>query len=143
MFYATLKLSLFGCMATGDWRLLTFLSSFCFFPHLTFSLTVRGLGVTLDSELTFSQHANLVVRSHNYQLRQLRVVSRSLTHDAIVVRVQLYVTSQIDHSCSLLVGHALGVLARLDRVLRSVAHLAGRIPEFSIVSAYKCEVLHW
>ena len=49
------------------------------FPHITFSVTVRDLGLTLDSELTLSQHVNLVARSCYYQLRQLRVVSRSLS----------------------------------------------------------------
>src|SRR5688572_5140065 len=47
-------------------------------PHITLSLTVRDLGVTVDSEFTFSQHVNLIARSCYYQLRQLRVVSRSL-----------------------------------------------------------------
>src|ERR1043165_10279755 len=46
------------------------------FPHITFSVTVRDLGLTLDSELTLSQHVNLVARSCYYQLR---VVSLSLS----------------------------------------------------------------
>src|SRR5688572_12729116 len=49
------------------------------FPHITFSLTVRDLGLSLDSELTLSQHVNSIARSCYYQLRQLRVVSRSLS----------------------------------------------------------------
>src|ERR1043165_10262382 len=49
------------------------------FPHITFSVSVRDLGLTLDSELTLSQHVNLVARSCYYQLRQLRVVSLSLS----------------------------------------------------------------
>src|ERR1043165_3629954 len=32
------------------------------FPHITFSVTVRDLGLTLDSDLTLSQHVNLVAR---------------------------------------------------------------------------------
>ena len=66
------------------------------FPHISFSLTVRDLGLTLDSELTLSQHVNLVARSAYYQLRQLRVVSRSLSHDAVVVLVHAFVTSRIE-----------------------------------------------
>src|SRR5688572_6839953 len=105
------------------------------FPHITFSLTVRDLGLSLDSELTLSQHVNLVARSCYYQLRQLRVVSRSLSHDAVVVLVHAFVTSRIDNCCSLLAGLPLGVLGRLDRVLRSAARLIGRLPKFSPVSA--------
>ena len=113
------------------------------FPHITFSVTVRDLGLTLDSELTLSQHVNLVARSCYYQLRQLRVVSRSLSHDAVVVLVHAFVTSRIDNCCSLLAGLPLGVLGRLDRVLRSAARLIGRLPKFSPVSAYIRDVLHW
>src|SRR6218665_534710 len=52
------------------------------FPHIAFSTCVRDLGAMLDSELTFSHHVNLIARKCYYQLRQLRVVSRSLTHQS-------------------------------------------------------------
>jgi len=41
------------------------------FPHVAFSTTVHDLGLTLDQELSFSEHVNLVTRSCYYQLRQL------------------------------------------------------------------------
>ena len=113
------------------------------YPHLTFSLTVQDLGVTLDCELTLSQHVSQIDRGCYYQLRQLRVVSRSLSHDAVVVLVHAFVTSRIDHCCSILTGLPLGVLGRLDRVLRTAARLIGRLPKFSPVSAYMRDVLHW
>ena len=53
------------------------------------------------------------------------------------------VTSRIDHSCSVLVGLSLGLIGRLDRVLRSAAHLIGRIPKYASVPAYMRDVLHW
>src|SRR6218665_3097067 len=74
------------------------------FPHVAFSTTVRDLGLTLDPELSFSEHVNLITRSCYYQLRQLRVVKRSHSHDAAVVLVHAFITSRIDHSCSILVG---------------------------------------
>ena len=60
-----------------------------------------------------------------------------------MVLVHAFVTVRIDHCCSLLVGLPLGVLGRLDRVLRSAARLIGRIPKFAPVSAYMRDVLHW
>ena len=66
-------------------------------------------------------------------------LSLSLSHDAVVVLVHAFVTSRIDHCSSLLDGLPLGVLGRLDRVLRSAA----RLPKFSPVSAYMRDVLHW
>src|SRR6218665_1875304 len=56
------------------------------FPLLTFSSAVRDLGVTLDSELTFSTQINLLSRDCLYQLRQLRIVTRSLT---VLLHLQL------------------------------------------------------
>ena len=91
------------------------------FPEITFSLTVRDLGVTLDQELSFSQHVNLVSRSCYYQLRQLRLVSRSLSHDAVVL-VHAFVTSRIDYSCTILSGLPLGILGRLGSALSCSTH---------------------
>src|SRR6218665_1088624 len=87
------------------------------FPQIAFSTCVRDLGAMLDSELTFSHHINLIARKCYYQLRQLRVVSRSLTHQSRLTLVHAFVTSRIDCCCSLLAGLPLGTLARLDRIL--------------------------
>src|SRR6218665_1201324 len=54
-----------------------------------------------------------------------------------------FVTSRIDCCCSLLAGLPLGTLARLDRVLRSAAHLVEGLPKFSSIIAYRLDVLHW
>src|SRR6218665_2059396 len=97
----------------------------------------------LDSELTFSHHINLIARKCYYQLRQLRVVSRSLTHQSRLTLVHAFVTSHIDCCCSLLAGLPLGTLARLDRVLRSAARLVGRLSKFSSITAYMRDVQHW
>src|SRR6218665_696780 len=110
------------------------------FPHVPFSTTVRDLGLTLDQELSFSDHVNLITRSCYYQLRQLRVVMRSLSHDAAVVLVHAFVTSRTDHSCSVLVGLPLGLIGRLDLLLRSSARLIGHIPKYASVSAYMRDI---
>src|SRR6218665_1194200 len=94
-------------------------------PLIAFSTCVRDLGAMLDSELTFLHHINLIARKCYYQLRQLRVVSRSLTHQSTLVHA--FVTSRIDCCCSLLAGLPLGTLTRLDRVLRSAARLIGGV----------------
>jgi len=52
-----------------------------------------------------------------YELPQLRVVMRSLSHDATVVLVHAFVTSRIDHCCPVLVGPSLGLIGHLDQVL--------------------------
>ena len=97
----------------------------------------------LDSELTFSHHINLIARKCYYKLRQLRVVSRSLTHQSRLTLVHAFVTSRIDCCCYLLVGLPLGTLALLDRVLSSAARLVWGLSKFSSSTAYMRDVLYW
>src|SRR6218665_3193615 len=98
---------------------------------------------TVSIELSFSEHVKLITRSCYYQLRQLRVVMRSLSHDAAVVLVHAFVTSRIGHSCSVLVGLPLGLIGRLDRVLLPADRLIFHIPKYASVSAYMRDILHW
>src|SRR6218665_1037656 len=98
------------------------------FLRLVFCDTVRDLGIILDQELNFSAQINQFTRICYYQLRQLRTVSRSLSHDTAAILVHAFVTSRLDHSCSVLVGLPLTMTARLDRVLRSAARLIGGCP---------------
>src|SRR6218665_900548 len=112
------------------------------FPHVVFSTTVRDLDLTLDQELNLSEHVNLITPSCYYQLRQLRVVMRSISHDAAVVLVHAFVTSRIDHSCSVLFGLPLGLIGRLDRFFNLLPALI-IIPKYASVSAYMRDVLHW
>ena len=91
------------------------------FPQFTFSATVRDLGVTLDQELTFASHIHELCRNCFYQLRQLRVVSRSLTPEATATLVHSFVITRIDYSSALYIGLPAGRIRCLERVLRSVA----------------------
>src|SRR6218665_2837322 len=122
-FSIPLRLRPSGSVATGSSRRSTVKGSPLSFLtyNVAFSTSVRDLGAMLDSELTFSHHINLIARKCYYQLRQLRAVSRSLTHQSRLTLVHAFVTSPIDRCCSLLAGLPLGILARLDRVLRSAA----------------------
>jgi len=113
------------------------------YPHLAFSSSVRDLGVTIDQELTFVQHINLLCRSCYYQLRQLRVISRSLSPDAASTVVHSFVVSRLDYCSAIYDGLPACRLKCLNRVLRTAARLVGRIPKFSRVSWYMRDVLHW
>src|SRR6218665_1794368 len=93
------------------------------FPNISFQDSVRDLGVILDQELSFSLHINQLPRSCYYQLRQLQVVSRTLSCSAAAALVRAFVTSRLDLCSSILVGLPLALTARLDRVLRCAARL--------------------
>ena len=89
------------------------------FPQFTFSTSVRDLGVTLDQELTFKRHINLLCRNCYYQLRQLRVVFRSLTSDAALTLIHSFVVSRLDYCSALYVGLPAARIGCLDWVFGS------------------------
>jgi hypothetical protein len=113
------------------------------FPDITFSSTVRDLGILLDQELTFAPHLHRLSRSCLYQIRQLRTVARSLSVAAATTLVHSFVTSRLDYCLSLYAGLPSARLNCLDRILRSAARLIGNIPYSGRVSKYMLEVLHW
>src|SRR6218665_845955 len=113
------------------------------YPCFTFSSSVCDLGVTLDQELTFVRHINLLCRSCYYQLQQLRVVSRSLSPAAASTLVHAFVVSPLDYCSAIYEGLPTCRLKCLDSVLRTAARLVGRIPRFGRVSGYMRDVLHW
>src|SRR6218665_1071099 len=85
----------------------------------------------------------LLCRSCYYQLRQLRVVYRSLSPAAASTLVHAFVVSRLDYCSTVYEGLPICLLKCLDRVLRTAARLVGCIPKFGRVSAYMRDVLHW
>ena len=107
------------------------------------STTVRDLGVQLDQELSLTHHINLVSRSCFYQLRQLRVVSRSLTFNARVTLIHAFVLSRLDYCSSIYAGLPQIRIDRLERVHRAAARLIGGSFKTDHISLYMQQVLHW
>ncbi len=62
------------------WQVLRLIQSTHRFPHFAFHTTVRDLGVTLDSALTFSQHISNLTRSSYFQLRRLRTIRKACSY---------------------------------------------------------------
>src|SRR6218665_1837129 len=65
---------------------------------------------------------------------KLRYIDRQI--DAAATLVHAFVTSRLDHCCSVLVGLPLTMTARLDRVLRFAARLIGGVPKYASISGY-------
>jgi hypothetical protein len=97
------------------------------FSQFAFSSSVRDLGGTLDQELTFTRHINLLCRACYYQLRQLRVVFRSLTSNAALTLIHSFIVSRLDYCSALYVGLPAARVGCLVRVMRAAARLIGRI----------------
>ena len=113
------------------------------FPQLSFTTSVRDLGITLDSELTLTEHINALCRSCFYHLRQLRVIRRTLDLSSASTLVHSFICSRLDYGGSLYIGLPLTRLSRLQSVLRSAARLLAGVRRFDSISDYMKTVLHW
>ena len=113
------------------------------FPAFTFSASVRDLGVTLDSNLTFKEHLSTLTRSCFYHLRRLRAIRRSVSLHVFTTIVHAFVCSRIDYCNSLYAGLPKVRLSTLQSVLNSAARLIARFPRFSHISTFMMNKLHW
>src|SRR6218665_3775995 len=102
-----------------------------------------GHGGALVESIAFNPHINRLCRDCYYQLRQLRVISRSLTSIATATLVHAFVTSRLDYCSTLYIGLPAVRLGCIERVIRAAARLIGGIPRAGHVSAYMLDVLHW
>src|SRR6218665_382965 len=108
-------------------------------PILLFAL----LAVVYPLLLTFSHHIDQVCRSCYYQLRQLRVIARSLTFNAAVSPVHAFVFSRLDYCSSIFAGLPGVRMEKLRRVYRAAARLIGGFRKFDHIFHYMRDVLHW
>src|ERR1043165_8810752 len=74
------------------------------FPSFTYSSSVRDLGVTLDSSLTFIEHISSLTRSCYFQLRRLRAIRRYVLLSVFATTVHAFICSRLDYCNSLLAG---------------------------------------
>jgi len=64
--------------------------------------SARDLGIIIDSQLLMEAHAASLCRNCCYQLRQLRLVTRSFSTAAAVTVVHIFIASRLDCYDSLL-----------------------------------------
>src|SRR6218665_2299993 len=113
------------------------------FPHLAFHTTLRDLGVTLDSALTFSQHISNLTRSSCFQLRCLRTIRKAVSVPIFTSIVHVFVCSRIDYCNSLLIGLPKTRVSPLQTVLNAAARLIARLPRYSHISSHIKDHVHW
>jgi len=88
-----------------------------------FDSMVTDLGVVLDNQLVMGHQVTVISRSCFYQLRQLRVVQRSLTKYALRSLVRAFIYYRLDYCNALLAGIADTQVKRLQLVQNAAARL--------------------
>ena len=94
-------------------------------PVLSSSVQVvdsaRDLGVVIDSHLTMVDHVTAVCRATYFHLRQLRLITRSLSVDVAKTLVQSFITCHLDYCNALFSGIRQSVQAPTVRAERGSA----------------------
>ena len=91
--------------------------------RVTSSFTAYDLRFLLDNQLTMKDHVAVLCLSCLWQLRQLRLVSSSLTSDTTKALVHAFVSSRLDYCNRLLYGVGDGLLKKLQAVLNAGARV--------------------
>ena len=85
--------------------------------------SVRNLGVTLDSELSFNEHVARLASSCRNQLRQLWQIRPFLCQSTAEILVHAFVTSRLDYCNALLTNPAKALLRQLQLIQNAAARL--------------------
>lgn len=103
----------------------------------------RNLGVFFDRHLDMKQHITNVCRQCFFQLRQLRVIRRSIPADIVKSLLHAFISSRLDYCNSLLYGLPKSDLRKLQMVQNAAAKLFGGLRKYDHVTPILRDNLHW
>ena len=109
---------------------------------IKFNLSVRNLGVTLDSTLLLHQHVMNACRVAYLELRRINSIRNLVSVDAVKSLVCALVLSRLDYCNSLLVGLPQYLIKRLQGVQNAAARSILRTLRFEHISPL-LQILHW
>ncbi|KAK7103227.1 hypothetical protein V1264_018173 [Littorina saxatilis] len=110
--------------------------------EITFSKSVRNLGVMFDDELSMRVHVNKVCQLAYYELRKISTIRHYLSQQATQTLVTSLVLSRLDYGNSLLAGIPDTLLNKLQKVQNSAARLVFRCPKRTHTTPL-LRALHW
>ena len=102
------------------------------------STTLKLLGVTFDSQLSFKQHAISVIKACNHLIRHIRPF---LSVDTTSALARSLVLSRLDYCNSLLYGTSASLIHSFQRTQNNLAKLVLLNP--SLNSSERLRQLHW
>ena len=105
------------------------------------TMSVKNLGVTLDTTMTMHPHVNQIVRTVYFHLRSLSRIRRFTNYDTCASVVQL-VISRLDYANAVLIGLPENRLRKLQLVQNSVARMITKTRRRDHVTPI-LKQLHW
>jgi len=109
---------------------------------ITFSTSVRDLGVILDHSLSFQQQISQICQSAYLEIRRISSIRHYLSIDATRTLVCSLILSRLDYCNSLLAGCPNSLLLKLQRIQNNAARLIFRSSKFDHVTPLLIK-LHW
>jgi len=106
------------------------------------SSTLKSLGVTLDSQLSFRQHINSVCKTSYFHLRSMRHVRSCLPPQILRTVACSIVSAKLDYCNSLLYGITKENTNKLQLVQNSLARLVTGTRKFDHITPVLAK-LHW
>ena len=103
----------------------------------------RNLGVYFDINLNMKQHINNVCRQCYFQLRQLRVIRKTLPQSVVKTLLHAFVSSRLDYCNSLFYGLPNCEIKKLQSVQNAAARLFGGLRKFDHITPVLKNDLHW
>ena len=103
----------------------------------------RNLGVYFDSFMNMRRHINNVCSSSFFQLRQLRVIRRTLCPDVLKTLLHAFVSTRLDYCNSLFYGLPKYELRKLQLVQNAAARLFGGLAKYNHITPVLKDKLHW
>ena len=105
------------------------------------STTLKLLGVTFDSHLSFKEHSASIIKSCNHLIWSIRHIRPLLSVDTTSALARSLVLSRLDYCNSLLYGTSTSLILSLQRVQNKLAKLVLLNPTFNSTDCLK--KLHW
>ena len=107
------------------------------------SKVVRDLGVLIDSQLSFSQHVNIITSKSYSEPRRLKSFRRSLTLHAARTLVNSLVVSRIDYCNCLQAGAPAKITNKLQSVMNAAAKIVCGLKKYDHITQHMRDMLHW
>jgi hypothetical protein len=106
------------------------------------SESVRSLGVTIDSTLSFNTHVNNVCKSVRYHTRALRHVRKCVSIDDAKQIAAAMVSARLDYCNSILYKTSMSNISKLQRLQNSLARVVSGARKRDHITPILAD-LHW